>query len=227
MQSRTRLGGALVLFTAILIGCALRAEDGPANSEATFVDPDSADARSYRVAGEYAIDRLMMTLITDSSAAVARQTEVAALKTFHLKDVPMKNGTFGGLPRITAFKLSSLQVRNPTNAPDAAELAALNRVRVALDIGNPPRVLVQKIVAPGGTTEWRVYKPLANIRQCGTCHGNPSDMSAELRTAIHEKYPEDKAVNYATGQWCGLIRVTVGEPPPPKPAPPLPKAKKY
>lgn len=210
-------------MTAAILAQPLCAEETPPPAQATLVDPDSADVRPVRSPGEYAIDRLAMTMITDAAAAVSRGTEVAALQTFHLKDVPMKNGTVAGLPRILAAKLTSLKLRNPANAPDVAEQQALQYVQASLDGGVPPRILIQKVEHPGAAPEWRVYKPLANIRQCGNCHGNPEDMSPELREALQKKYPDDKATGYVTGQWRGLIRVTVGDPPtPPKPATPAP-----
>jgi hypothetical protein len=204
-------------FCAVLLiagtSTALMAGEGEAPSvEAAFVDPGSPEAAPYRGVGEDAIGRLMMTMITDTSGAVARHTEVASLPTFHLKDLPLKNGTVAGLPRITAVKLTSQKLLNPANAPDAAEQLALARVQADLEAGTPPRVLVQRIDRAGGGTEWRVYKPLAMIRQCGTCHAAAEEQSPELRTALHERFPSDAASSYAIGQWRGLIRVTVAEP---------------
>jgi hypothetical protein len=197
-----------------------RAEDTSASEpRATLVDPTAPEARSYRSAGEYAIDRLVMTMITDSSRAVANGKEVDALATFHLKDVPKKNGTVAGLPRITALKFTSLKLRNPDNAPDFADSAALQEVKTQLAGGVPPRILVQRIERPGGASEWRVYKPLANIRQCGSCHGSMDEMSPELREAIQKKYPKDEANGYRVGEWRGLIRVTVADEPKALPAP--------
>jgi hypothetical protein len=222
MQTRFLPRGVLALAAGTTLALFVRAADETPAAQITFIDPSSAEGRSYRGPGEYAIDRLVMTMITDSAGAVARHTEVAALETFHLKDVPKKNGTVAGLPRITDLKFTSLKLRNPNNAPDAAEKLALAAVNVGLQRGEPPEVLVQKIEQPGKPVEWRVYKPLANIRQCGTCHGIPDEMSPELREALQKKYPEDNATGFVVGQWRGLIRVTVGEPPPPpapKPAP--------
>lgn len=193
----------------------LGGETEQAGVQASFLDPDAAEARSFRNAGEYAIDRLMMTMVMDASSAVARHTEVAALATFHLKDVPMKNGTIGGLPRITAMKLTSLKVRNPANAPDAAETLALNKVQQQLERGVSPGVLVQRVELPSGSHEIRVYKPLAVIRQCGTCHADTDAQSPELRLAIQEHYPSDQATGYSLGQFRGLIRVTVADEPAP------------
>lgn len=193
------------------LACSLLAQDTPPEPEASFVDPDSAEAKSYRVAGSHAIDRLVMTLLTDCSAAVAGNKEVEALPTFHFKDVPLKNGTVAGMPRIKAVKLTSFKVRNPANAPDAAETLALTRFRMGIENGAPPPILVQQLKQAEGT-EWRVYKGLANIRQCGTCHGSPDEMTPELREALQKKYPDDQGNGFRLGEWRGVIRVTVADP---------------
>ncbi|PTX91487.1 DUF3365 domain-containing protein [Opitutus sp. ER46] len=210
MQKHPRFVMAAAL-AAVFVGCPLRAQEAPAAVEAEFVDPYDPEARSYVSAGSYAIDRLAMTMITDAAAAVSRGTEVAALPTCHLKDVPMKNGTVGGLPRITALKLTSLKLRNPANAPDAAEAEALKKVHYALMGGVPPKLLVQRIKQASGAYEWRVYKPLATIRQCGSCHAKAEEQSAELRAALQQKYNNDDSNSYGPGEWRGLIRVTVAD----------------
>jgi len=206
---------------AVLIhpDCVLADDAPPSEIKASFVDPLAPEARSYRSAGEYAIDRLVMTMITDSARAVSDGKEVEALATFHLKDVPKKNGTVAGLPRITALKFTSLKLRNPDNAPDAADSLALQEVKNQLEGGVPPRILVQRIEPPSGGTEWRVYKPLANIRQCGSCHGPTEQLAPELRDAIAKNYPKDEANGYQVGEWRGLIRVTVADEPKALPAP--------
>jgi hypothetical protein len=134
----------------------------------------------------------------------------------------MKEGLVGGMPRIKGMKLTSLKLRNPANAPDAAEKLALENVKTGLDAGNPPSLLVQKVTLPSGAVEWRVYKPLANIRQCGSCHAKPEEMPEDLRAALAKKYPSDQATGYSLGEWRGLVRVTVADPAPP--APPAPAA---
>lgn len=205
------------MATLALLGSGVRAESAP-ELQASFVDPDSPEARPYRYIGARSIDRLAVTLITDVSNAVLRNGPVAALDQCHLKDIPMKDGLVGGMSQITGMKLTSLKLRNPNNAPDAAEKLALEKVKSDLESGVAPAVVVQRVTLPSGAIEWRVYKPLANIRQCGDCHAAPAAMPDDLREALAKKYPSDQATGYELGDWRGLVRVTVSDPPPP-PAP--------
>lgn len=205
-----RFFGALLMAGPAMFS--LYAADPAAPIQATFVSTDSPEAKPYRDVGDRAIDRFAMTMITEASSSVARDGPVAALAVCHLKNLTNLNGFVSGVPRITDLKLTSLKLRNPANAPDAAEHLALEKVAADLEAGSPPNLLVQRIDLPGGRHEWRVYKPLAVIRQCMPCHGRADDQSAELTAALHERYPKDDATGYAPGQWRGLIRVTVSEP---------------
>lgn len=215
--------GVVVLATLAVLGSPLRAEPAASDLQATFVDVTSPEAKPYRDTGDRAIDRLAITMITDVANGVARNGAAVTVDQCHLKDIPMKDGLVGGMPRITAMKLTSLKLRNPANAPDAAERAALETMKAQLDTGLAPGLLVQKVTRPGGATEWRVYKPLANIRQCGVCHAKPEEMPADLRQKLEQKYASDQATGYTFGDWRGVMRVTVADPPPPpKPVPPTP-----
>lgn len=209
--------GAVALLAAAAFVAPVLGEE--AKMKSTFLDPDSAEAKPYRDVGSRAIDRLAYTMITDAASAVSQNAEVAALGKCHLKDIPMTPGV-GGIPRISAMKLTSLKLRNPANAPDDAEKEALEKVNTLLIAGIPPKVLVQRVELASGQHEWRVYKPLANVRQCGTCHAKPDEQSPEMRTALKERFPADQASDYSGGQWRGLMRVTVADPPPPPAAAP-------
>lgn len=113
-------------------------------------------------------------------------------------------------PAITAVKRTSLRVRNPANAPDAAEQAALDRVAAIIAGGKePPPLLVQSLAAaPDHPAEIRVYRSMTVAPNCLACHGDPANFSPELRTALQAAYPDDAATGYAEGDWRGLIRVS-------------------
>lgn len=205
---------------AIFVSRVLAGDAAP-ELQAEFIEPESAETKAVRDAGDYAIGRLGMTMVTEASSTVAQLGAVAALDTCHLKDVPMKNGTIAGMPRIVAMKITSTKVRNLANAPDAAEQAALARMQASLDAGTPLRTIVQRVTPPTGKPEWRVYKPLATVKHCLVCHGAVDEMPADLKTALQTKYPNDQATGYRDRELRGLIRVTVADAPPT----PVPAAK--
>jgi hypothetical protein len=199
-----------VAFIAMAVSPLLHAQSEP---EAHLVDPDSAEARPYRDTGDRAIDRFGYTLVTEATEAVTRNDLVAGIAAGHLRGLPTINGNIAGVARITAIKVVSLKTRDPANAPDAAEKRALFKVENDLDTGTPPEILVQRLDGENGKTEWRVYKPLAILKQCVACHGPTDNLAPEVKAALDSKFPDDKATGYRVGEWAGLIRVTVADPP--------------
>lgn len=196
-----------------------------AELKAEFVNPTAAEAAEISSLGDRAIARLAYSLVTEVSQAVAKQGESAALAACHLKNVSATGAVIPDMPRVTAWKRTSLKLRDPANAPDAADQLALQHVQSALAAGNaPPKLLVQRIEPAGGPAEWRVYKPVGVLKQCLGCHGSSDTIPAAVGAELARRYPDDKATGYAQGEWRGLLRVTIGPPPPPAPPPVRPPA---
>lgn len=54
------------------------------------------------------------------------------------------------------------------------------------------------------------YKPiLLAMSTCVKCHGGVDDISASTQKIINEKYPDDKAVGYKTGDLRGMWKVNI------------------
>lgn len=182
--------------------------------KARIVDDASPGVAEIRKLGEDAINRLATTLVREVTAAMAKEGPAAAVDSCHLKAVPLTNGTVAGLPRILAMKRTSLKLRSPANAPDAAEKLVLDHIQQLLDYGDPPPpLLVQRVETPGAAPEWRVYKPIGMMPKCLACHGDPEGQPDALRAKLAERYPNDQATGYNAGEWRGLIRVTVADAP--------------
>lgn len=220
MKTRLTLLAALALAGRAVAPAA--DTPAPASSEvsAAFVDPDAPEHSEVRAIGERAINRLGITMANEVTVAVAKSGAEKAIDVCHLKALPLTGEIIAGMPRITGVKRTSLRLRNPANAPDAAEKLALDRVQKDLESGTLPKVLVQRVERLGEKPEWRVYRPVGVAQQCVTCHGPRESLAPDLQARLAERYPADQATGYAVGQWRGLIRVSVGEaPPPPPPAP--------
>lgn len=183
-----------------------------------FVHPDDPAVADIKAIGERAINRIAVSLVQEAVSAVAREGAAKALDECHLRQLPAEGVIIPDMPRITGYKRTSLKLRDPANAPDEAELLALQRVQRGLENGDPPAVLIQRLDAPGRDTEWRVYKPVAVMRQCAACHGPKTGMSEDVRAELAARYPNDQAADYAVGAWRGVIRVTVAGAVPAPPA---------
>ncbi len=184
------------------------------NVKSTFITQDTPESAEVRKLGESAISRMAVSLVREVSVALADGGAERAIDVVHLKDVEMVNGTVAGMPRITAMKRTSLRLRSPVNAPDAADALALDEVlRQMQTDGGAPSVLVQRAEIPPAAPEWRVYKPIGTLPKCLACHGDPAEQSETLRVILRRYYPEDQATGYAAGTWRGVLRVTVADAP--------------
>jgi hypothetical protein len=187
-----------------------------------FITTDTPESAEVRKLGDAAINRLavMMVREVNSALAAAHGEPERAVDVLHLRDLPMTNGTVAGLPRITTLKRTSLRLRSPANAPDAADQLALEEVLRQLESGDAaPSVLVQRAEIPPAAPEWRVYKPIGIMPKCLACHGDPAEQSETLRVILRRYYPEDQATGYAAGTWRGVLRVTVADAPADAPTP--------
>jgi hypothetical protein len=187
------------------------AAQSPAPLRAEFVDPAKPEVAAIRQAGEAAVAAVGKKLVTALNTALAAGGPEAAVLVCQTQALPLTAEKLADQPTLVSVKRTSLRLRNPANAPDAAERLALDHVAKLVAAGQPPPpVLVQRI-QPSGTAapEWRVYRPIATKAECLVCHGDPATQSPALRTALQTRYPTDAALGYAADQWRGLFRVTI------------------
>lgn len=110
--------------------------------------------------------------------------------------------------RITVRRVS-LKVRNPQDAPDDWERAQLLRLEKLHRDDEIPTEIGRLVESEGGGTSLRWLLPIEVSDLCLRCHGNPSSFEPELRAALAEHYPDDRAVGYERGDFRGAISVTI------------------
>jgi len=197
----------LSLVFALLAVTAGRAE--PAAAAHPFVDPEDPRVARIRTLGEHTIDQVGNAMILEVRNVLSQTSPALAIGALHLKNYELPPPA-PGQPAITALKRTSLKVRNPANSPDAADLAALELINEQLENGDEvSKVLVQHVSLPGQPPEWRVYRPLAVLKQCMDCHGSERSLAPGVADTLKVFYPADQAVGYRSGQWRGLIRVSI------------------
>ena len=103
------------------------------------------------------------------------------------------------------LKRTCTRIRNPANAPDSLERAALAYFQSELEAGRPlPPYHLQQ--TEGG---WRYYKPIVVADFCTACHGPRESLDPAVRQVLAERYPNDQATGYSPGDFRGVIRVSV------------------
>lgn len=175
------------------------AEAVPAPEAAVPVDVrDSVTALGSEVARE-----LASTLMARLQAVLAADGPAGAVAFCSTEGLPLT----AEVSRTTGFdvKRTSSRVRNPSNAPDSLERAALARFEADLAADSVPARFVQR--TPDG--DYRYYQPLRIQPLCVQCHGPTGELAEGVEEVLAERYPDDAATGYEVGDFRGLIRVTI------------------
>ncbi|MFP4624058.1 MAG: DUF3365 domain-containing protein [Gemmatimonadota bacterium] len=104
-----------------------------------------------------------------------------------------------------AVKRTTLRARNPRNAPDSLESAALRYFHEADAAGQEREHWVQRTAAG----DFRYYMPLRVAPMCLECHGERDRIDPAVRQVLETRYPTDEATGYREGDLRGVVRVTV------------------
>jgi hypothetical protein len=102
----------------------------------------------------------------------------------------------------------SVRYRNPKNAPDEYERRKLeeferqHRARVLPDES-------AEVVREEGRTYLRYMRPILVGPLCITCHGPKDALPSSVRAILAEKYPDDRATGYRSGDVRGAVSVTL------------------
>ena len=93
---------------------------------------------------------------------------------------------------------SSLRLRNPANTgPDWVQAWLLGQGERLAAEASP---FVDKT-----PTSVRVALPIAVEAPCVACHGSPEALAPEIRAALAQRYPSDRATGYAVGDLRGAV----------------------
>ena len=156
--------------------------------------------------GEPASGILARTLIQHLSVAMAEGGSSQAVDFCSTEALGLTAEVQAGLTEGFALKRTSLNYRNPANAPDEFEDVALRYFQHAIDEGDQaPPSYIQRV----SREEIRYYKPLFLGEPCLQCHGDPVSFDPGVREVLAERYPADLATGYGLGDFRGLIRVSI------------------
>ena len=104
------------------------------------------------------------------------------------------------------LKQTSLNIRNPSNAPDEWERKILASFKSnKLQKGNGTGEIQDK----GNTKVYRYLKPLYVTKPCLECHGAKEDIRPEISEFLEKRYPNDNALGYKEGDLRGGISIII------------------
>jgi hypothetical protein len=203
----------LSLALGLLAPISCRAADAADSPHFSFVDPDDPALAAIRLVGVRTIDQSGNALLGEVKRVLTTTSPALAVGMFHLKDYKLPLPARGE-PVVTALRRTSLRLRNSSNIPDEADLAALAKIQSELEAGDSVSpLLMQRVIHPDQPVEWRVYRPMVVMKQCLSCHGPDQALAPGVIESLQVFFPRDNAAGYKSGEWRGLIRVSITEVP--------------
>jgi hypothetical protein len=177
-----------------------RESGGPAAGAGTAAMADSSGAIAM---GGHAASRLAGGLIGPLTAAVEAGGPAGAIDFCSREAAALTSAIEDSIGGGITLKRTTLQPRNPDNAPDELERRVLEdlHARVARGDTLPSHVLQ----AEAGAV--RYYRPLTVQALCVRCHGAAEQLDPAVRTMLAQRYPADQATGYREGDLRGVIRV--------------------
>jgi hypothetical protein len=207
-MSRLRTGrtpAAILALAALLLACSdTAARRGTQEAPPAPAAPPEAAVVAARGAADAVMARVKGLLETELAAggyagAVEACAELAQQAT-------REEAERAGL----AVRRVSLRWRNPADAPDAFERAALERLEIEAKAGALPVEVIE--VAPataGNPAELHYLRPIVVAPLCLGCHGAPADLAPGVAEALARRFPADSATGYAAGDLRGAVSVRV------------------
>ena len=105
------------------------------------------------------------------------------------------------------IKRVSLKYRNPANQPDSLEAVVINNFKNSIE----NKTEVKPVVYSDSSSDL-YFAPILTKGLCLSCHGTPGKHISESDYAfILEKYPNDKAINFSSGDLRGIWSISFNQ----------------
>lgn len=184
------------LLTLLAIGCNRpeQSEEGTTKESAAQIPADS----TYLKLGDALTQQAQNALMAQVMKQLQTGGTKAAMPYCHARAQQLTDSlrTVGEQPPVL-FRRTSLQYRNPGNAPDALETAHLQQFAQETASGTKPVAFISR---DGNRVHY--FRPiLIAMEGCLQCHG--TSISAETQTLLQQHYPADKAIGYKLGDLRG------------------------
>jgi hypothetical protein len=195
----------LFFFFALLLAAVFSCENQSSSQDGAAVAAPVGDS-VYLEKGKTIASATFAALSGELQAAMAEGGVPNAVEYCNLAAYPLVDS----LSKVhqADIRRTSLKVRNPQNAPTAAEKTALEFYAQAMGAGQALRPQVQR--SDDGTVVF--YAPIQINAFCLQCHGKVGEtLRTEDYAVIQKMYPEDRAVGYAEGDLRGIWSIRFGE----------------
>jgi hypothetical protein len=165
--------------------------------------PEDAQVAAAHAKASDAAAKLMAALFTELQGALAKGPPEQAIDVCAERAPAIARRI--GLETGLSVRRTALRTRNPANAPDDYERAALE----TWTAGGAPAVDVGEVVRGDGGYELRYLRPVRLAEMCMACHGTPESIPPAVAEAIARRYPADRATGFKPGELRGVVSVRV------------------
>ncbi len=199
-----------ILFLAVLAtvaGCGDKAkQEAPAAQQPPAATAAANDHAADLTACRTAVGRLGQTLRGALQESIAANGAIGALEVCNVEALPLTKtiSTEEGV----IIGRTSLQVRNPANAPDDWERARLTEfaTRKAAGEGADALETWEVVDDAAGHRTFRYLKAIVTAPMCLQCHG--PELATDVAAAVKKLYPDDAATGFAVGDLRGAFTVS-------------------
>jgi len=191
----------ILSISTILFGCS--------GTGIKISEPNSEEISQIKPLGDRISKELVTTLQFELKKAVKEGGLNKAINVCNMKAIPLTSIIADATDKVVHIKRTTYRYRNPDNAPDVAEKAALDHYKSLINEQKDiPPFYIQKIEQKGGTY-YNYYKPMKIATICLNCHGANDKINQETLKEINKLYPDDRAMDYKEGDFRGLIRISI------------------
>jgi len=160
------------------------------------------DTKAYKMKGKE-IAQGTFKIFKGKIEAIGPKKGLTAVVDFCHENAGKLSDSLGRVHNVV-IRRSSHKFRNPENKPDLDEEAVLNEY-LRLQEENKP---MEPVVMKDSEGYVHFYAPIKLKEKCMQCHGEVGkDIPEEVYKVIKEKYPNDKATGFKTGELRGIWNI--------------------
>ncbi len=189
---------SIYIFATVLFLAACEQTNSPANRNVEAKNTNDL----YIAKGKEIASSTFVTLSSNLQKAMKAGGVSNAINYCNLNTSPIVDSLAN--QHQATIKRTSLKIRNPNNIPTPSELTQLQLYQKQTETNKKLKPVIKE---KNGQISF--YAPIHVMPACQKCHGKiGKTMLEEDYKIIQQFYPNDKAINYSTGELRGMWSIS-------------------
>ncbi len=170
--------------------------------------PDNERRSAASKRASETVERLTSGLLGELTLAMKQGGPIRAIR--YCSENAQNMTATVGKEMLLSVRRVTIKPRNPANAPDAWEAEVLNSFDLEARAGVlKTDIPYEEVMTLDGRRVLRSMKAIVLRDPCLVCHGTERDIPADVYKMIKERYPDDQATGYVSGDFRGAVSVIV------------------